>query len=183
MKTLRAALRAGTAALLCVLCAVICSCSDAGGDPLAYQSYPLRADCTLVYGGADPTPEISFSAEVYGRGQGKLVFSDGELAGYAISVAPEGAVLTDGDGFEIPLDPDAGSPVRAVVAAFSLLHTDILSRSSEKEGKPGRIKASFAGGTVEVTARDGIPVTLDLATDCGNYTVHIISFSNNGQPG
>ena len=83
---------------------------------------------------------------------------------------------------ELPLDCPAGSPVRAIVAAFSITRDDVLIED-RGEGDGGGIKAECAGGTAQIRVDGGLPASVGLVTPCGAYTVYINSFSNGGEPG
>ncbi|MBQ7160969.1 MAG: hypothetical protein IJR90_04615 [Clostridia bacterium] len=157
----------------------VSSCSGAKKDMLAYQRYPLFAECTLTYGGADPYPAGEhFSVEISSPGSGRLIFTDGELSGGTLNVTPEGVGFSDGGGFEVPLTAEKDAPARAVVAALSIGYEDLIAEIPEKDGEPGKIKADCAGGRAVVTVENGVPRLVEFDGPSGSFAVSVDRFAN-----
>lgn len=171
------------ALLLFILSAVFllscASCAAGDNDVLGFLNYPVSADCALTLkGDGKPEAPVHFSLEVIRRGYGRLIFTDGELAGCVVSVAPEGVTISEGEGFAAPLDLPEGAPLTAVVAAFSISPEMISAQFAESGTQAGRISAVCAGGTAEISVSDGTPRNVAFSGPCGEFTVEIEKYSD-----
>ena len=178
MKAMKTAARAALALLLSAAGISLASCF-AKQDLLAYQKYPLTADCTLIYGGADPAPDAHFSVEVSSPGEARLIFTDGELSGAVITVSGNGARLSDASGFEVPLDLPEGAPILAVTDAFSIVPETLVALIPGETEGDGTVRANCAGGKADVSVKSGAPRMVGFTGPRGSFTLAIDRFANN----
>jgi len=149
-----------------LVCALLFTASCGAPDLLDYQRYPIFADCLLSYDEGN-LPDVRFSCEIADRDSARLIFTDGELAGFAVTVTRAGVSLTDGQGFTVPLECTGSAPVRAVVSAFAL--------DPEKvESAPESSEIRTVDGSVTVVLGNGIPKKLIF----DGFTVTVTGFSN-----
>ena len=177
----RRAFRAAAALLCAVSLFAAASCGGKETHGLAYQKYPLTADCTLINEKENALPErVGFTLEMSRAGSGIITFGeDSALCGASAEIAGEKIVFRSQE-YEIPLDCPEGAPLAAVTAAFSLDPAQTLPRPPEGENGVESTLYSCAGGTVEITLDKGIPVLMKFENGCGAFSVRVDRFQGAG---
>lgn len=168
---MKAYLNKKTAALtfaVLVCAAFFASCGAEERDHLAYQEYPIKAECVLFAG----EEEYPFILDVASSDSARLTFIGSRLEGSVIELSSDGALFVCG-GYRIPLELARESALRAIISAFSLSSSDMTDVTQSDDALTVGYRVDRL--SVKVTLRDNIPSAMELS---GGGDVYSLTFNN-----
>lgn len=158
--------------LLAVLMFVFCvpSCAPKERDHLAYQSYPIKAECLLSV----MEESYPFTLDIASAENARLTFTGSRLEGAVIGVSGGDVFFINGD-HTFPLAAAKKSPLFLIARAFALESSEM----TEVEEGDGFLRISYRCGemTVCVTLSDGKPTVMEFMTDGGDFELKLNEFT------
>ncbi len=163
---------------LCVLLLLIfvflfSGCRAEERDHLAYQKYPIRAECILSVRGE----EYPFIFDITSPGNARLTFTGSRLEGGVFGVSGGDVFFINGE-YSFPLAASEDSAIGAMVSAFSLSSSEMTEVTETQTGL--LVSYKHKNADITVTLEGEVPVSMDLATDAGAFTLAINEFTSGG---
>ena len=157
------------AVLICV--DFFASCGTKEKDHLAYQEYPIKAECVLSVG----AEQYPFVLDVASSASARLTFIGSRLEGCVIELSADEALFVN-DGYRIPLELSQGAALRSILSAFSLSSSDMI-KVSEADGCL-TVGYRLDELTVDVTLRGNIPSAMEMSCGGSSYALTFNNFTS-----
>ncbi len=159
--------------LLLTLIFVFSGCRAEEKDHLAYQEYPIKAECVLSVKGE----EYPFILDMTGPENARLTFTGSRLEGGVFGISG-GDVFFINRECTFPLAASDDSAIRALLSAFSLSSSEMTEVTETESGLLVSYKHENADITVALEGE--VPVSMELVTDAGDFTLAINEFTSGG---
>lgn len=147
------------------------SCSAKEKDHLAYQSYPIKAECVLSI----MEEEYPFTLGIPSPGNARITFTGSRLEGGVLGISKSEVFFLNGE-YTFPLIADERSPLQTLVSAFSLDSADMTEVETTDTGL--RVCYKQGNGNISVTLENEKPVLMEFAGDAGVFTLKLNEFTS-----
>lgn len=168
---MKAYLNKKTAALtfaLLICAAFFVSCGTEERDHLAYQEYPIKAECILCVG----KEEYPLVLDIASPDSARITFIGSRLEGSVIELSSDGALFVC-DGYRLPLELVQDSALRSILSAFSLSSSDMTDVTQSDDALTVGYRVDRL--SIKVTLRDNVPSAMELS---GGGDVYLLTFNN-----
>ncbi len=157
--------------VLTVVAVFLSSCKAEERDHLAYQEYPIRAECVLSVRDGD----YPIILDIISRESARVTFVGGRLEGGVIEISGGSAYLINA-GCRIPLTLTDVSPLSAVVGVFDLSSSDMTKVTESDDALTVDYRVDEL--SVNVILRDNIPTAMELSSDGDIYLLNFNNFTS-----
>jgi len=162
-------------AAFCLVTALIVgslsACKAEESDHLAYQEYPIRAECVFSVGGGD----YPLILDVTSPGVARVTFVGSRLEGGVVEISGSGAYFINA-GYRVPLTLTDDSALFTLVCAFGLSSSDMIGVTEEGGGLLVGYDCGSFGATV--TLLDNIPSAIEIVCRGEVYTLIVNKFTS-----
>lgn len=157
--------------LTLTLLTLLSSCKAEEKDHLAYQEYPIKAECVLTV----RTEEYPFVLDIPAEGRARLTFTGSRLEGGVFGVSGREVFFING-GYTFPLTAAEDSALSVMLSGFSLSSSEMTKVTTTGAG----LLVSYNHGDTGVTValEDGVPTLMEFLTDTERFTLTINNFTS-----
>ena len=144
--------------VLTVIAAFLSSCKAEERDHLAYQEYPIKAECVLSVKDGD----YPIILDIPSQGNARVTFVGSRLEGGVIEISDSQAVFINA-GYRIPLTLTDDSALSSVIGVFALSSSDMTEVT--ESGKNLLVGYDCGRFSATVTLIDNVPSAIEIV--CG----------------
>lgn len=147
------------------------SCKAQERDHLAYQEYPIRAECVLSVGDGD----YPLILDITSRENARVTFVGGRLEGSVVEISDPGAYFINA-GYRIPLTLTGDSPLSAIVGVFDLSSSDMTKVT--QSGQELLISYDCGRFCATVTLYENLPSVIEIVCGQEIYNLAVNKFTS-----
>lgn len=157
--------------VLLILVVLLVSCKAEEKDHLAYQEYPIKAECVLSVRGE----EYPVILDVTGPDSARITFVGSRLEGGMIELSGNTALFIK-DEYSIPLELSRDSALSALLSAFALSSSSMTEVT--ETGDALVVSYRTDEFSVKVTLCDGFPSAMEFTAADGIYGLAVNNFTS-----